>query len=234
MLIGPAINEILSTNHLLVRLKACSDFDQCLRKCLTLNSVYMKAWGLRLQEIFLMTKASKIAFIGAMALVMACGNDKKAEVEDDTEGTADVASVNEDNRTVNDFVQFIKSDDNKMTLDHSYTNEALKKLIDATEAMAKEVNYDVKADMDQAKQYAEQITEDRFETTHADNIRKSADIISGSLMKMQQEKFPQLSGESQELKNACASIDPKVLTLDQRDAVKNFFNEASEMLEKMN
>jgi hypothetical protein len=38
-----------------------------------------------------------------------------------------------------------------MSLDHAYTNEALSKLIEATNAIANEVGYDVQADI--AKEY---------------------------------------------------------------------------------
>jgi hypothetical protein len=58
-----------------------------------------------------------------------------------------------------------------MSLDHAYTNEAIK-LIEATNAIANEVGYDVQADIEKAKEYAKMISSDPFETTHADNIRK--------------------------------------------------------------
>jgi hypothetical protein len=48
------------------------------------------------------------------------------------------------------------------------------------------------------------------------------------------DKYPGLKDEAQDLKNASPSINPKVLTLEQKDAVKNYFAKASDLLQKMN
>lgn len=142
--------------------------------------------------------------------------------------------VRENNSTVVAYVNFISADTSKMSLDHAFTNEALMKLINATNAMADQVGYNVKADLDKAKEYANKITVDPYETTHADNIRKCADIISTALQNMQLAKYPELANEVAEVKNAVAAINPDILTLDQRDAVKNFFNKTAFLLDKMN
>jgi hypothetical protein len=44
-------------------------------------------------------------------------------------------------------VNFVENNKEKMSLDHAYTNEALSKLIEATNAIANEVGYDVQADI---------------------------------------------------------------------------------------
>ena len=100
--------------------------------------------------------------------------------------------------------------------------------------MADEVNYDVKADLESAKQHADSITHDPFETTHANHIRAAADIYSGSLQNMQQAKYPNLASEAAEVKTAANGINPEVLTLEQRDAVKGFLHKAASLLQKMN
>jgi CHASE3 domain sensor protein len=150
-----------------------------------------------------------------------------------TEGTK-LINVRENNSTVAAFVSFVNNDTNKMSLDHSYTNAALLKLTQAIEAMAAETGYNVRADVDKAKEYTNKITHDPSETTHADNIRKAADILSASLQNMQQAKYPELATEAEELRRAAASIDPGVLTLDQKDAVRSFFGKAANLLQKMN
>lgn len=142
--------------------------------------------------------------------------------------------VRENNNIVADYVTFINSDTNKMSLDHAYSSEAINKLTNAVEAMANEVGYDVKVDIDKAKQYAEEITKDPMVTNHADKIRISADLLSTSLQNMQQSKFPSLSAEVTEVKSAASAIDPEILTLDQKDAVKSFFKKTADLLNKMN
>lgn len=160
-------------------------------------------------------------------------NDGPKEMEKVPE-TTDLIGVNENNTTVKAFVDFIEADSMKMSLDHAFTNEALLKLTDATNAMADEVGYEVKADIDKVKEYAEVITKDPFDTSHADDIRSATDILTNVLQNIQKAKFPGLTNEVAELRNASSSINPDVLTLDQKDAVKSFFRKAADLLKKMN
>jgi hypothetical protein len=146
----------------------------------------------------------------------------------------DLISVKENNSTVAAYVTFIENSDKKMGLDHEYTNEALLKLIEATNAMAGEVGYEVRADLEKVKEYAEMITKDPFVTTHADNIRKADDILTKVLQNIQKAKYPGLTNEVAELKIASESIKPEVLTLDQKNEVKAFFSKAADLLQKMN
>ena len=76
--------------------------------------------------------------------------------------------------------------------------------------------------------------QDPFETTHADNIRKADDILTNILQNIQKAKYPGLADEVAALKSASESIKPGVLTLEQKDAVKNYFAKASDLLQKMN
>ncbi len=142
--------------------------------------------------------------------------------------------VKENNSTVAAFVSFVKNDTARMSLDHAYTNEALLKLTAATNAMAGEIGYNVQADLDKVKESANLIDNEPFETSHAKNIRNATDRSTTALQNMQLAKYPELTAEVDELKSASASINPEVLTLEQKDAVKNFFAKASDLLEKMN
>lgn len=147
--------------------------------------------------------------------------------------TTSLINVRENNSTVAEFVTFVAAS-GTMELDHTYTNQALTKLADATSAMAREVNYDLQADMDKVKEYAGKITEKTYKTSHADSIRSAADISTGALQRLQQAKYPELTQEVSELQTAAAAIKPDVLTLSQKDAVKGFFDEAADLLNKMN
>jgi hypothetical protein len=147
---------------------------------------------------------------------------------------SDLLGVKENNGTVVAYVSFVENNEEKMGLDHEYTNEAFVKLIEATNAMANEVGYDVQADIEKAREYAKMIEQDSFETTHADNIRKADDLLTNILQNIQKEKYPGLADEVTALQSASAAIKPGVLTLDQKDAVKNYFAKASDLLQKMN
>lgn len=147
---------------------------------------------------------------------------------------SDLLGVKENNGTVAAYVNFVENNKEKMSLDHEYTNEALLKLIEATDAMANEVEYDVQADLDKAREYAKMIEKDPFATTHADNIRKADDALTNILQNIQKAKYPELTNEVTALKSASESIKPGVPTLEQKDAVKNYFAKASDLLQKMN
>lgn len=159
-------------------------------------------------------------------------NDKVEPLE--TEDTTALIDTHENNSVVATYATFIDSDTNTMSLDHAFTSEALTKLTEAVDAMATEVDYDVKVDISKAKEYAQEITNDPLSTTHADKIRSAADVLGTSLQNMQLAKYPGLSNEATDVKNAAAAINPETLTLDQRDAVKSFFKKAADLLTKMN
>jgi hypothetical protein len=146
----------------------------------------------------------------------------------------DLLGIKENNSTVEAYINFVENSKNKMSLDHAYTNEALLKLVDATNAMADEVGYEIGEDLEKVKEYAKMITVDPFETTHADNIRKAGDILTKVLQNIQKAIYPSLADDAKELKSASESINPDVLTLQQKDAVKNYFAKASDLLQKMN
>jgi hypothetical protein len=78
------------------------------------------------------------------------------------------------------------------------------------------------------------ITTDPFETTHADNIRKADDILADVLQNIQTANYPGLADEAAALKSASESIKPGVLALEQKNAVKDYFEKAADLLQKMN
>jgi hypothetical protein len=146
----------------------------------------------------------------------------------------DRLEIKENNGAVAAYVNFLENNKEKMGLDHVYTNDALLKLTEAVDAKANEVGYEVQADIEKVKEYAEMITEDPYETTHADNIRNAVDILSNVLQNIQKAEYPGLANEVEELKIASKSIKPGVLVLDQKDVVKNYFAQAADLLKKMN
>jgi len=159
-------------------------------------------------------------------------NDQTAPVE-----TADKTALideHENNNIVAAYVSFINADTNTMSIDHAFTSEALTKLTDAVDAMANETGYDVKADIDKAKQYAADITKDPMSTTHTDKIRNADEVLGTALQNLQQAKYPTLSAEAADVKSAAMEIKTEILTLDQRDAVKSFFKKAADLLTEMN
>ncbi len=162
--------------------------------------------------------------------------------DDDIAGGATTTTMNDstnsmntnENNAVDAFVTYVNSDTATMGLDHVFTHNALIKLIDATKATANKQGFNVQADLDKAKEDADKITVDPTATTHANYIKDATTKISMTLQNMQQAKFPQLSAESQKVKDASDDISTADLTLDQKRTVKTFFNNAAGLLKKMN
>jgi uncharacterized protein YxeA len=160
--------------------------------------------------------------------------DDSQNTEKTEDNQSDLIGINENNTTVTEYVNFIESDQNKMGLDHEFTNEAIVKLTAAIFAMAEEVDVDVDSELKKMEDDAEDITIDPYVTTHANSIRNAADNMTNALQKIQKSKFPGLSNEVNDLRNSANAIDTDVLTLDQRNEVKSYFYNASHLLKKMN
>jgi flagellar basal body-associated protein FliL len=164
-------------------------------------------------------------------------NTAEVETEDNyafSTNNTNLQDVKENNSTVAAFVSFVKNDTNRTSLNQSYTNEALLKLTAATNAMAGEIGYDIRADLDRVKASSMLIADETFETSSAKNIRNAVDNSTIALENLQQAKYPRLANEVEELRNASISINPEELTLEQNDAVKKYFAKASDILDKMN
>jgi uncharacterized membrane protein YdfJ with MMPL/SSD domain len=142
--------------------------------------------------------------------------------------------TNENLTGVAAFVAFVKKDDGNMTLDHEYSNEALNKLIDATEEVSSKVGFDSKADLEEAREHAGKITNNPEATDHADHIKMTTDKISTVLQNLQSAKFPNLKAEADKAKMSSQAINVKELTLNQKEKVKGFFADAADLLDKMN
>ncbi|WP_029033856.1 hypothetical protein [Salinimicrobium terrae] len=125
------------------------------------------------------------------------------------------------------------SDNEKMGIDHEYTNNAILELINAVQAKADEMNYDISADMQSVRQDAQQIETDPMSLNHANTIKDAGTKLANILERMQQEEFPNLASDVEEVKTAAQNIDASTPTLDQKDQIKEFFDEAGEVLRKM-
>ncbi len=171
--------------------------------------------------------------VAALLVYYLAKNYSNQELKEEPEG-AKLINTKGNNSMVQDYVSFIESDTNKMTLDHAFTHKALYKLTDAINAISGQVGYQVNADLEKVKKYADMIIVNPFETTHADNIRLSSDILTNELQNIQKTYYPELSNEITELKNASSSIKPEILALDQKETIKAFFSKAAYLLKKVN
>ena len=158
--------------------------------------------------------------------------DDDNRIEDEPVVTEQVAEEYDDYSAIALYSDYI-ADTDKMGVDHEYSNEALNYLIDAVEEKADMLDVDVKADINEARKNASEITEDPNKLNHANLIKSSGEIIVRALTTLQTAKFPTLTDDVAKVNTAVNEIDASDKTLDQKDKVNNFFKSAESLLLKM-
>ena len=158
--------------------------------------------------------------------------DDDNRIEDEPVVTEQVAEEYDDYSAIALYSAYI-ADTDKMGVDHEYSNEALNYLIDAVEEKADVLDVDVKADINEARKNASEITEDPDKLNHANLIKSSGEIIVRALTTLQTAKFPTLTDDVAKVNTAVNEIDASDKTLDQKDKVNNFFKSAESLLLKM-
>lgn len=162
------------------------------------------------------------------------GNELTEVATEESYASSDTLEVSRNSTAVLAYINFIKEDPNKIDLDHEFTNEALLRLTNATNAIAEKAGYDIKQDMSELKAHTDRISTDPFESTQANSIKSAAEILATALQNIQQNAFSGLASEAKAVKNAAANIQLNMQTLDQKEAVKNYFLQSADLLEKMN
>ena len=178
-----------------------------------------------------------LIIVGLLLYFLLFRNNGENSITKDDSITTNTAQVTTPDKATDDpvsqYVAYINSD-RMMTLDHEYTNGALLHLVKAIQAKARQVGYNIRADLDRVESIANDITKDPVTTTHADSISNAATILHTAMANMQQAKFPGLQNEIAEVKEAATSIKPNVQTLNQKNAVKSFFDKSAQLLQRMN
>lgn len=180
-----------------------------------------------------------VALIAVLIYLFSSGDERNEGDEltqtstEESYATSDTLKVSRNSTAVLAFVNFIKEDPNKMELDHDFTNEALLRLTNATNAVAEQVGYDIQQDMSELNMHTDKIAADPFDSTHANSIKSAAEILATALQNIQKNAFSGLETEAEAVKNAAQSIQGNMLTLDQKEAVKNYFQQSADLLVKM-
>jgi hypothetical protein len=162
-------------------------------------------------------------------------DDRETEYHETDTDTTTQQIYNGDNsdNAVNNYLGFISNDDS-LGRNHEYSSEALSRLADAIREKAGQVNYDISADLEKADEYANRITNDPAAASHSQSIKNAADILTNAMQNLQNAHYPDLNNEMQEVSNAASKINPKILTLNQREAIKDYFNKSGDLLRNMN
>ncbi len=156
-------------------------------------------------------------------------------------GEDNLIDKEEDISAVEDYVTFIGEDADRLGYAHNYTHDALVKLIDAIEAMASGTDYDLEANLSEVRDIANDITTEPLSEQHGNKLTEAFRILTNALMELQQAHYPALEDEVSamdedvsRLEEIASSLNPDELTLEQKEIINSYFNQAAEVLKMMN
>ncbi|MEM9992175.1 MAG: hypothetical protein AAF738_10450, partial [Bacteroidota bacterium] len=147
------------------------------------------------------------------------------------------SSSEEDNEYGTYLASIEKFDEGEMHVDHDHSHDAIMALASSLERLATDLNIQndkmIMEKTQTMRQKANQITKDWKSTKHADQIREAAICAAEVVAEIQNKKFPDMRSEASAVKSAAKGIDPMTLTLDQTNAVKNFFQTTANSIDAM-
>ena len=177
-------------------------------------------------------------------LIVGSGDDEAETAattitEQEAASTAN-AEANKAGRSNNPYVTYSMWVNNEANMGrhHEFTQEGLRNLAQAISYTAEYNNLsndiEVNAEVEKIRSMANDITNDWQSTDHGNKINKAFTQAANVIDKIQDKKFQNLNSDVDELKNLANEVDPKTLTLNQKEGVKNFFEKADNVLSEMN
>lgn len=125
----------------------------------------------------------------------------------------------------------------QMGLDHDYSQQAMRSLASTMMALVDdwdlENNQEVQQAVETLRQKANAIDNDWRSVQHADMIRTAAMATVDAFDVIQRQAFPDMEQSVNDIRQAAQQIDPSVQTLNQKDAVRNFFQTSLQALRQM-
>ena len=177
------------------------------------------------------------------AIIWIVADDDNLEPENEITATEPVIEQDMDGDTMQAdargsamaYVNFIEENGEKITTDHEYSRQALTYLSRALDNVANENNVSVedREKLNELREKADQLVQNQTSTEHADILDKAFTDAAEIIEKLQQEKFPELRREAEEVKNAADRVRPNVVVTNQKEAVKNFFERSADAIQSM-
>jgi hypothetical protein len=125
----------------------------------------------------------------------------------------------------------------EMGLDHAYTSNCVRELVNAVDAIAPAnelAELGLTEQMEQAREASENlIASGPEESRHSEMTRNAFTSIATVIEEIQNDRFPALEANAQELTEAASAVSPDGELLEQREAVQDFFAQAGRLLEEM-
>lgn len=133
------------------------------------------------------------------------------------------------------YVNFIEENGQQVTKSHQYTHKAMTHLSKAVEAIAQENNVAIenKQELNNLKEKADQLKEERSSTKHANIMAEAFTSAAKVINNIQDKQYPDLKQPASEVMNAAKDVKPDVLATNQKSEIKNFFDKSASAIEEM-
>lgn len=133
------------------------------------------------------------------------------------------------------YVNFVNQNDEQITTDHEYSQQALNYLSRALNSVANQNNISIedKQKLDELRQKANRLVENENSTQHANMLADAFNSAAEIIENLQEKDFPDLDKEAEDVKNAADRIRPNVVVTNQKEAVKNFFDKSADAIKSM-
>ena len=144
-------------------------------------------------------------------------------------------SRTETNTRIQEFVTFAEErSSDEMTREN--VQEGITKLSDALMAVANEQTQGQgiwEGELDQIKQEANQLQNENADQMPATIVRSAFSSAANVIQNIQNRYYPGLEDDASNVMDAAQEIDDQQLPSDQQDEIQSFFEEAANVLEKM-
>lgn len=157
--------------------------------------------------------------------------DRKA-IADNRKGD-EIADVPQ---SIENFKLFVEAPQKEMGIHHEYTHQGLMLLSNSLAAIADKYDVDdvdVQSSVKLLREKANVIDNDWKSTKHADHIQEAFMAATKTMQAIQRKHVPEMKGELADVMDQVQKMSPKELTLEQKGAVKGFFDACATALVNM-
>jgi hypothetical protein len=136
---------------------------------------------------------------------------------------------------IQEFLNFVDNADNS-DMTAANAREGINKLSDALIAVASANNDQQGAfqgELEQLKQEANRLQDGNRTTEHSSVINSAFSSAANVIQNMQHKFYPDLENDASDLMDSAQDVDPQEELSDQQGEVKSFFDDAADVIKKM-
>jgi hypothetical protein len=136
---------------------------------------------------------------------------------------------------IQEFLNFVDEADND-DMNAANAREGINKLSDALIAVASANNDQqgaFRGELEQLKQEANRLQDGNMSTEHSSVVNSAFSSAANVIQNMQHKFYPDLEDDASNLMDSAQDVDPQEELTDQQSEVKSFFDDAADVIKKM-